>query len=798
MKKIFILLFSQLIFLSVIHAQTIHGKVFDQQGEALNGATVSLLKMKDSSLIKFDLTKNGLFEFTPPAIDSFLVSISYVGFETLYSTPINYLGRSIELPHFKLNKSSSVLQGVVVKARKPMVEARADKMILNVEGTINSTGTDALELLRKSPGVAIDKDDQLSLHGKNGVQVFIDGRPSPLSAQDLTNYLKSLSSSQIEAIEIIDNPSSKYEASGTAGIINIRLKKNKAKGFNGSLSAGVSISRNVRTDDGFSINYKTNKLNLFGSYNGAYGKTGMDFNLYRTLKDTSFDQHSKLIFNKVNHSFKTGIDYSINNKNSIGLTVNGSLASPTLENISITPIIDNNTGKIQKVLDAANYNKMRNDNINANLNFLFKDSTGKSLSINGDYGYYALDQDQWQPNTFLDAEGKTVLGQKNYRIKSPTRIDIYALKADWEQKLGKGQLGIGGKFGYVVTDNQYDLFMEIGGVEKPDTAASNSFKYVENVNALYVSYSRSWKGVSIQGGVRAEQTNVDAGLNGWKSYLDFFPSASLTFAPKSDNQLILSYSRRIDRPVYKDLNPFEYRINEYTFHKGSTDLRPQYSNTISLKHTYKFRLNTTLSYSHVDDVFGQIVDTADGTKGFLSNRNLATQNITSLNISYPFQYKAYSLFVNVNGYHSKFKANYGKDRSVDMKVWAANIFLQNSVRFGKGWNAELSGFYTTPSIWQGSMRSSSIWSADIGLQKQVIKGKGTIKASVSDVFNSLKWTASSDFAGQKIYVSGKQESRQFKLSFQYRFGNASNKSNRQNSGGSEEESRRVQSAGLNQ
>lgn len=190
------------------------------------------------------------------------------------------------------------------------------------------------------------------------------------------------------------------------------------------------------------------------------------------------------------------------------------------------------------------------------------------------------------------------------------------------------------------------------------------------------------------------------------------------------------------------------------------------------------------------------MDTADGVKGFLSNRNLAAQNVTSLNISYPFQYKSYSLFASLNGYYSKYSATYGAGRDLNVDVWAANIFVQNSLNLGKGWNVELSGFYTTPSIWQGSLKSASMWSADAGLQKSFANGKASVKASVSDLFNSLKWKATSDFAGQKTWVSGKQETRQAKVSFTWRFGNKGLKAARQMQSGSEEESRRVQSSSL--
>ncbi|RFS21326.1 TonB-dependent receptor [Chitinophaga silvatica] len=807
MKKILFLLPMFSLLASVLHAQQIQGSVSDEKGEPLSGATIALRRAKDNSLIKLSLSDMGNFTFTEVPQDTVIITISYVGFEVYYSLPFYVSEKIMNLPVFNLHKTSNNLKSIGVSARKPIVDVRPDKIVLNVEGTIYAIGANTLELLRKAPGVIVDKDDNLTLNGRNGVQVYIDNKPSPLKAQDMSNYLQSLSSSQVEAIEIISNPSVQYDAAGTAGIINIRLKKNKTQGLNGSISAGISVSSNIRVDDGFSLNYRNKTFNAFGSYTGALGKSGMDFNLYRIVKDTAFDQKSDILFKNRSHNFKAGLDYTPDSKNSFGLMINGSLASPTQENHNYTPITYYPTGIKDRILDAANYNSMKNNNVNVNLNYGFKDNAGHVLGVNGDYGYYSLNSDQWQPNTFLQPDEKTVISNKNYIIESPTHIDIYSIKADYEQGLAKGRLGIGAKLGYVKTDNIFNQKNEVDGKISLDSAASNSFSYTENVNALYTTYSRDFKGFSLQGGIRIEHSAVKGELFGsentlteeqsfHKNYIDFFPNLSFTLAPQTNHQFVLSFNRRIDRPVYKDLNPFEYRINEYTYHKGSTQVRPQYSNTVSLTYTYKFRLNTTLSYGHVKDVFGQVVDTAYGTKGYLSNRNLAAQDITNLNISFPFQYKNYSLFANVNAYYSKYQASYGIGRELNLDVYGANIFLQNNLRFGKGWTGELSAFYTTPSIWQGSMKADAIWSADAGLQKLLLKGNATVKVSVSDIFNTSKWSASSEFAGQRINVTGKQETRQFKLSFTYRFGNSQVKAAKQIQSGTDEERKRVESSGM--
>lgn len=342
-----------------------------------------------------------------------------------------------------------------------------------------------------------------------------------------------------------------------------------------------------------------------------------------------------------------------------------------------------------------------------------------------------------------------------------------------------------------------------------DSLNSNGFLYKENINAVYANYNRSFKNFSIQAGLRLENTNSSGHSNGYKydgaylvydsvftrHYTDLFPSAAITYKKNPLQQWSLTYSKRIDRPAYQDLNPFEFRLDEYTYQKGNTDLRPQYTNSVGLTYMYKYKLTTTLNYSHVRDVFTQLVDTADKSKAFITKKNLATQDIVSLNVSYPFQYKWYSVFGNMNAYYSKYNADFGTGRTVNADVYAVTFYAQNTFRFGKGWTGELSGWYSSPSIWQGTFKTKQLWSIDGGIQKAVLKGKANIKASVSDIFNSFHWNATSDFAGQYLNAKGGFESRQFKLFFTYRFGNSQVKAARQRKTGADDENSRVGSQG---
>ncbi len=794
------------------HAQQIDGVTQDDQGKPLSGSSVVLKRTKDSSVIKIGVSNaTGKYTFKEIPTGNYFVNISHVGYSSLNSASFEVSGEGITtVPSINLARAASDLKEVVVTSRKPVVEVKADKIVLNVEGSVNSVGQDALELLRKSPGVLVDKDNNLSVSGKNGVQVYIDGRPTPLSGADLAAYLKTIQSSSIEAIEIISNPSAKYDAAGNAGIINIRLKKNKSFGTNGTINAGYSVGIYSKYTAGFSLNHRNKNINVFGNYSYNDNPNQFHMALYRKQLDTLFDQRAVMKNASHTHNFKAGVDYFISKTSTLGVIVNGSYSDPGTSSTSSTPIYYIPTGELYRTLSANNSSKGRRDNTNLNLNYRWADTSGHELNIDADYGIYRIKNDQLQPNIYSYSKDPGHKDSNIYNMLSPSNIDIYSIKSDYEQNFARGRLGLGFKVSYVTTDNDFEQYNLYHQVRQKDTLHSNEFDYKENINAVYANYNRTLKGWVFQAGLRVENTNMKGASMGYtdangsfvnydssfkRNYTNFFPSAALTYNKNPMKQWTLNYSRRIDRPAYQDLNPFEFKIDEYTFQKGNTGLRPQYTNSIGLTYMYKYTLTTTLNYSHVKDVFTMLIDTTELSKSFITKKNLATQDITSLNISYPFQYKWYSLFANVNTYYSIYKADFGVGRTVNVNVFATNVYAQQTARFGKGWTGEVSGFFTSPSLWQGTFKTRSIWSVDAGLSKTVLHGNGTLKASVSDIFATLHWTSTSEFAGQFVRASGGFESRQFKLNFTYRFGNTQVKAARQRKTGDEDESKRVGSQG---
>lgn len=795
-------------------AQKVTGSVQDEQNKAIASTTVSLLKATDSTLAKLSTTDNsGNYSFDGVAAGKYFVSVTNVGYQPYMSSAFEVNGAPVAVPVIKLLKAEATMEGVTVTARKPMVEVKADKTILNVEGTINATGNDALELLRKAPGVMVDKDDNLTMAGKNGVQVFIDGKPSPLSGTDLANYLKTLQSSQVEAIELITNPSAKYEAAGNAGIINIKLKKNKTFGTNGSVNAGYNIGTYAKYNAGISLNHRNKNINVFGNYNYSQGLNGNWQNMYREQADTVFNQNSTMKFYYNTHNFKTGIDYFLSPKSTIGAIVNGNIADIDLRLNGNTSITKQSTNVTDRLLNSRTTNDMNRTNLNFNLNYRYAVTGGAELNVDADYGIFNLRSNQYQPNFYYEPDGVTEKYSNIYRMIAPTDITLYSAKVDYETNFKKGKLGVGGKVGFVETDNDFQRYDVTGSGDVYNKDLSNRFAYKENVNALYVNYNRAFTGFMFQVGLRMENTDSKGTSTGLKynsnsssyvpydstlhrNYTDFFPSAALTFNKNPMSQFGVTFSRRIDRPAYQDLNPFEFRLDDYTFQKGNTQLRPQYTNSIGITHTYKYMLNTSINYSHVKDIFAQLADTTEKSKAFMTKQNLATQDIVALNVSYPFQYKFYSFFANLNAYYSLYKADFGGgDRKVNQDVFALTYYMQNTFKINKTLTAELSGFYSSPAIWQGIFKSREMWGIDAGLQQQVLKGKGTLRLTVSDIFKTMRWAGSSNFTGVYGIASGRWESRQLKLNFTYRFGNTQVKAARQRKTGLEEESKRAADGG---
>lgn len=784
-------------------SHSIKGKITDNMGKAIQSVTVSLLKATDSSLVKADVSdENGAFELVIAQAGKYLLNYTMIGYERTYSNSFEVKnGQGFDAGNITLQPAANRLTDVTVTSRKPMIEIKADKTVFNVENSINATGSNALELLQKSPGIQVDNNENISMKGKTGVRIYVDGKMTQLGSGDLAAYLKSINSNDVEAIEMISNPSARYDASGNAGIINIRLKKNKKFGTNGSMNLGFIQGVTPKGNGSVSLNYRDKKVNLFSNIGANLGRQENTLDLYRVQRDTLYDQVSTNWSDNKSLNAKVGADLFLNSKSTLGFLVTSNFSNTDWSSESNTNIIYKPTNLFVKKLVALNTIPGKRTNFNGNINYRYTDSTGKEINFDADYGLFRGTGRSHQPNFYVDQNGNP-LSQVVNRNYTPTDIDIYTAKIDVDQPKWKGKLGYGAKFSYVKTTNTFDFFNDINGVPVKILSRSNSFTYKENVNAAYVNYQRQlnpkW---SLQTGLRLEQTNSEGVLTRAdgvmqadntvkRNYLDLFPSAALTWMANQNHTWNLTFSRRIDRPTYQDLNPFENKLDELTYEKGNAFLRPQYTNTVELSHTYKYMLNTTIGFSHVKDFATQTTDTTNNAT-FVQQKNLATQRILSFSIGSPLPIaKWWNGYANVWYNYQMFKGKIGENEvKTDIPMFGA--YMQHSFTLGGGYTAELSGWFSGPSIWGATWKTRSLGGLDLGFQKQVLKKQGTVKLSVTDIFFTNPWTASSNFGGLLINGRGRNESRTVRLAFSWRFGNSQVKAARQRQTGLETEAKRI-------
>jgi len=785
----------------------ITGKVGDSKTEAYEFATVLLLNFKDSGLVKGAITdQEGMFEFENSKPGKYVLKISYVGKPDFLIPAFEYSSGILNtgLHHFPENATE--LQTVTVSAVKPIIEIKAEKMILNVENNVSSAGSDGLEILRKAPGVVIDNNENIMLKGKSGVQIYIDGKPARIGGRDLASLLKSYNANTIEAIEVILNPSAKYEAEGNAGIINIRLKRNQSLGTNGTASMNFRMGITPKGNGSLNLNHRKEKFNFYSNISAGMGINHENVNFYREQGGLFFDQNNKIKDDSVKYprlNGRIGVDYLINSKHTIGAQINGNIYDGVQNGYGRTRIGTlNNNGIIDSILNSSTRTLEKRNNFQTNLNYAYKDTSGRTLNIDADYGKISIKNDSYNPNLYMSPDEASLFSSSIFGSLTNTDILIRTLKGDYEQNLAKGRLGIGFKFSQVTTDNGFDFFDYIQGVKTQDHEKSSDFNYDEMVYAAYVNYNKQFnKKWALQTGLRLENTQSHGQLLSMnpkeeddvkRSYVDLFPSFALTYTANKTHTLGLTYSRRIDRPRYQNLNPFEQRLDELTFRKGNPFLNPQYSHNVNLNHTLKGMMTTTLTYSRTNDFFGQIIDSTQRKRTFITEKNIAQMDNYSIGIATPLPLaKWYNGYISVNAFRQVYTSDFGTGKNLRIGTNGFNLYSEHTATLKDGLKLQLSGWFNTGGVWGGTFVGKSMTNIDFGIQKSILNKKADIKISFTDIFKTAGWNAVSDFGGIYFEGRGYNESQTVRVNFTYRFGNLKVKGSRQRKTGLEDEQRRA-------
>ena len=801
----------------------ISGQITDDKNKIVEFASVTLLKAKDSTLVKGALSdQNGSFEFEKIASGEYLVNISQMGYKKFYTPKfsLDSDNPNVKIQNLFLQEDSKQLSEVQVVAKKPFIEQQLDKTVVNVENSIVSAGSTALEVLEKAPGITVDKDGNISLKGKQNVLVMMDGKPTYMSAGDLANLLRNMQSSSLDRIEIMTNPPAKYDAAGNAGVINIKTKKNQNMGLNGSATVGMGYGffRSLPKENGsLNLNYRKGKLNIFGNFSGNNRKNFQINDIKRKFVEngkilSGFDQIADSDKQNSSFSYKIGADYFLDSKNTIGFLING-MNGNYKELLDNQAVIKNSVGMMDSTSITKGNIKNTWGNYSTNINFKHViDSTGREWTIDADYARYDADNNMQYRTSKYDV--MNIIRQiRNEDGITASKIDIYALKADLTFPINKtSKFEAGVKSSHVNSNNDMRFEFLTGDLQTRtlDPTRTRDFLYKENINAGYLNYSKEIKKLSIQLGLRVENTIGKGSLLGKqlldRNYTNVFPSVFLRQKLSAKHQLGMSYSRRIDRPSYEDLNPFLYFLDPYTFQKGNELLLPQFTDAIELSHTFMDAITTTVNYSRTNGIMTEILQ---------QNNALKLTNVTKYNIGYVDNFGiAFSVPVPItkwwfsNTYFNLYDNHYVGDipkttvdgngnsntiyQPLDARATTYMLNMTHQFTLPKKFSLELSGYYQSPFI-EGQLAGKPMGQVSFGVQKKVLKDKATIKLNVNDIFWTNQFRGNFAFNDIDVQIVNKWESRTARMTFTYRFGNNKVASARQRQTGLEDEKGRVKS-----
>ena len=812
MKKVLLVL-SVLLFAIHSNGQNfidIKGEIVNNRNEKLFGVTVFLVAADNEQTIKAAFTDNeGKFEFNQVKVTSFRISIQGMGYMKKISQ-IFTAGTSTEviLPTILIEEQVEALNEVVVTSQKSFVAQKADRIIVDPNALNTNAGLSAFEVLEKAPSVTIGFNNSIAIRGKNGVMVLINNKPTNLTVDDLVSYLKAIPASEIERIEIMNNPPAMYDAAGNAGIINIILKKNSVKGTNGSVNVSYGQGKYERKNTSFNLNYRIEKWNFFTSLNSGQNKSFQDLTITRNYFTPSgdlssvFTQNSYITPNSKNNSFKIGTDFYATSKTTFGIVWNG-FSNPSQRNTSNTATVLDGYSQLVNTISSENPMEVdfKNSSFNLNMNHKLKES-GQEIAVNLDNISYDSKVAQNLMNQTFNATNQLV-DSSQLVSKLPSDIKIKTANIDYTGIQFKGgKLDLGVKSSFVRTRNVANFEDVVDGVRTPNYDFSNDFAYKENINATYVNYAKEFTKFSIQLGLRLENTNIKGYQAGNPvvadstfhiKYTNLFPTLYVQYKLDTIQKHVvgLSMGRRINRPNYKDLNPFTYPIDRFTFYGGNPYIKPTFSYNVDVSHTFKNYFTTTLMYSYTNDVISE-TNEQRGTIYYSRPGNFDTEISYGISVNGVFKIKKWWT---LNLYTSYLNAIYKSEvytEKLNDSNWNWVIMPTNQFVINETWSAELSGQYQN-GLLSGQFFISPVGSVRAGISKKILKDKGVIKLNASDVFytnqieGQIRNIANANASWYSLF-----DSRVVTFTFSYRFSKGENLKVRQ-TGASQEEQKRVKS-----
>ena len=775
---------------------TASGTVLDATGQPLAYATAVLLQLPDSAIANSQPTDEaGRYRFAAVRPGRYCIQALALGYAPARSGAFAAAaGEAVTVPVLRLAAAATALREVTVRGRPPVLEQLADRTVLNVE-RLNTAGDNALEVLKKAPGVQLDKDDRILYRGSAGVQVMLNGKLSYLTGEALTDYLKALPASAISQIELIPNPPASMDAAGTAGVLNIRLRRGQLPGLSGTGTLSGGYGRFEKASGGTNLAYNAGKLRLFGNLNAGRFNSFNRLVVARRIRDSLFRQVN--YWRPLTHSlsFAGGAEFALSPRQTLGAQLRGAAGTedaPTTSESTTTDAAGRPAGRRRLF----NPRTGHDNNLGLNLNYRFAlDSLGRELSADADYVRYATAKEQSFANLAFAPLSDVARDAGQLRSEQSSEVNIRAAKLDYVHPIAgtKWRVETGAKISWVTTRSaiRFDTLVAAGW--RLDPRRTNQFQYDETVSAAYLSLGTATGAWELKGGLRGENTrsvgaSATTGQRVARSYFQLFPSLFATYKLGERDQLGLSGSRRITRPAYQNLNPFLDYTDAYTALQGNPFLAPSLSTSLVLNYTHRDFQVFSLSYLRETGAINEVAFQNDRTKV----TTLIPQNLD--------QVVTLSL---TSGGHT----DINKWWSVDNQVVGSYIEVQtrvegSAVRLARfGWSAssehtfvlprqlklQVSGAYDSPSA-DGLFYTKSSGSLDVGLKKQLWHERATLSLKLRDIFYTNQFRSTLRYANNDATWNNQYESRRLTLAFTWKIGTGKTR-DRRPSGSSDEEGR---------
>ncbi|RQO69854.1 hypothetical protein DBR43_17525 [Pedobacter sp. KBW06] len=772
MKTLFLLFIACIAFTRLTQAQErpevhIKGSLRDMQKQPVIYSTLSLIDSTGKAINFAISDEQGIYHFRAKLkAGTYKISASSMGYAAgIKAFDLGAEVKELQIPELVLVADTRTLAEVTIKSKKPLIEQKIDRLVFNVSQSPMAASSSALDLLRRAPGVNVDQSDAIKLRGKN-VLVMVDNKRTYLSGDQVAQYLKSMQGDQIEKMEIISNPSAKYDAEGVGGIINIVSKKDKKMGVNGAVTAGGGYGKNGKYNGNTVLNVRESKFAISGTLGFNHDKSPTSGELNRVLENTTFAQSSSSLKTLNSGLGKLSFDFFLDKKNTFGLGFIANQAENDLSNTSLT-FLNQNQNSNQLNLFSSSLSKWNSQTYSFNYKSQLKEEESISLDAdlsrynnNGNINYISQNINSATP------DDKTF---NNNRIG----INIASVKLDYEKALFK-KLGLeaGLKYSRVSTNNLTKFDQLIDGNRVDDVKRSNVFRYDENIYAGYLNFNaRLNDKLSLQFGLRGEKTISDGNSKTLDSafrldYFKLFPSLYGTYSFNKNHQVGASYSRRIGRPGYKDLNPFIYYVDQYTANQGNPYLRPSFTNSFELNYTFFRQYNISVGYQQTNDEFEKVaIQEADTklVKEMYQNFDKFYGYFISANIPVTVA-KFWEINNAANLYYTDYTLGQIRSRGSALQLNSTSTFS-----IPGNYTAEMDMIYFYNNAY-GIYRVKPNLYFNIGVAKTLNDKRSSLKLSVFDVFNSNRSNVVANLGSLNLDSRYRWEGTRVNLSFNYKFG----------------------------